>query len=363
MAGRWIPLTALYVYVACRVITVVFVAIANRFTHNSLLYDLTIWDGEWFLRAVRDGYPSHLPMIQGHVAANPIAFFPFYPLVVRVIGFTGISPGVIALVVSAAAGATAVVAVGLLARRLAGDEAGTRAALLFAICPGAFVFSLAYTEGIVITCVALGLICLLDRRWVAAGLLGLIATASSPVGLAVLLSCAWCAGRSVWTERRFGAMTSLLIAPIGFASYMAYLWIHTGNLMAWRLTERGGWQSYPSLIYPVRIVATFVTNPLAPTMTGQILFFGTVAAVIGIALMFREHQPPPVILYGLGAVVAAAISQPVGLRPRFLLLAFPMIIALATRYQGRTYRWLVAVSAVLLAGFTVLELASRAVFP
>ena len=106
-----------------------------------------------------------------------------------------------------------------------------------------------------------------------------------------------------------------------------------------------------------------MTDPLAPTMTGQILFFGTVAAVIGVVLMFREHQPPPVILYGLGAVVAAAISQPVGLRPRFLMLAFPLIIALATRYQGRTYRWLVALSALLLAGFTVLELASRAVFP
>ena len=363
IVGRWIPLTALYVYVACRVITVVSVAVANRFTHNSLLYDLTIWDGEWFLRAARNGYPSHLAMIHGHVAANPIAFFPFYPLVIRVIALTGISPGVIALVVSAATGATAVVAVGLLARRLAGDAAGTRAALLFALCPGAFAFSLAYTEGIVITCVALGLIALLDRRWLAAGLLGLIATASSPVGLAFLLSCAWCAGRSVWSERRFGAMTSLLLAPMGFVAYMVFLWIHTGTLMAWRLTERGGWDSYPSLLYPLRIVGTFVTDPLAPTMTGQILFFGTVAAVIGVVLMFREHQPPPVILYGLGAVVAAAISQPVGLRPRFLMLAFPLIIALATRYQGRTYRWLVALSALLLTGFTVLELASRAVFP
>ncbi len=79
--------------------------------------------------------------------------------------------------------------------------------------------------------------------------------------------------------------------------------------------------------------------------------------------MVREHQPAPVLLYGICAVGAAAISQPVGLRPRFLLLAFPMIIALGTRYEGRAHRWLVGVSAVLLLGFSVLELASRAVFP
>ncbi len=41
--------------------------------------------------------------------------------------------------------------------------------------------------------------------------------------------------------------------------------------------------------------------------------------------MLREHQPPPVFLYGLCAAGSAAISQPVGLRPRFLMLAFPMV--------------------------------------
>ena len=78
--------------------------------------------------------------------------------------------------------------------------------------------------------------------------------------------------------------------------------VHTGTLDAWRLTERGGWKSYPSLTYPFRIVWTFLRDPLSPTLTGQILFFGTVAAVIGVVLMVREHQPAPVLLYGLCAV-------------------------------------------------------------
>ena len=78
---RWIPSTALVAYLACRVATVIAVAVADLFTHNSVVFDLTRWDGAWFLRAVHQGYPSHLPMSHGHVAANPIAFFPLFPLV------------------------------------------------------------------------------------------------------------------------------------------------------------------------------------------------------------------------------------------------------------------------------------------
>jgi energy-coupling factor transporter ATP-binding protein EcfA2 len=99
------------------------------------------------------------------------------------------------------------------------------------------------------------------------------------------------------------------------------------------------------------------------TLTGHILFIGTVAGIIGCVLMIRDRQALPVLAYGIATVALAAISQPVGLRPRFLMLAFPIVIALATRYSGRTYRVLVAASAVLLALLSVYEISSRAVFP
>ena len=45
------------------------------------------------------------------------------------------------------------------------------------------------------------------------------------------------------------------------------------------------------------------------------------------------------------------------------MLAFPMVMALGTRYEGRTHRVVVAVSVVLLALMTMLEAGSQAVFP
>jgi len=362
-ATRWFPTTALAVYLACRLLTVAGVAVADRTTHNSIVGDLTTWDGAWFLRIVHHGYPSELPMTHGHVVGNPTAFFPVFPLAVRALAALGVSPGVGALLLSGVTGATAVVAVGFLARRLAGGRAAARAALLFAVFPGTFAFSLAYSEGLVVTCVAVGLLALLDRRWWLAGLLGAVATAASPVALAFVVSCAWSGGRAAWRARRPGPLVAPLLAPAGFVAYMAYLRVHTGTLSAWRLTERGGWHSYPSLLYPFRIIGTFVTDPRSPTLTGQILVAGTVVAVVGVVLMVREHQPAPVLLYGLCALGSAAVSQPVGLRPRFLMLAFPVVIAAGTRYDGWVHRGLVALSAVLLVLCTVLEVSSYAVFP
>ena len=362
-AGMWIPTAALLTYVACRIATLGAVAIADVSTHNSVIFDLTRWDGVWFLRAVHSGYPSHLPMANGHVLANPVAFFPMFPLLVRAGVALGIDAGVAALLLSAVTGLSAVWAVGLLARRLAGDSAASRAALLFAVFPGTFAFSFPYSEGIVITCVGFGLLALLDRRWWLAGLLGALATASSPVALAFVVSCTWSAGIAVRRHRNFGALLAPLLAPLGFVAYMSYLWRHTGELMAWRLTERGGWHSYPSLAYPFQIAWKFISNPVGPTLTGQILVAGSVATVIGVVLMIKEHQPAPVFLYGLCSAGAAAISLPVGLRPRFLMLAFPMVVALGTRYTGWTHRALVAVSIVLLTLMTVLEAGSQSVFP
>jgi hypothetical protein len=362
-AGLWIPTTALLAYVACRIATVGAVAIADLSTHNSVIFDLTRWDGVWFLRAAHSGYPSHLPMAHGNVLANPVAFFPLFPLLMRAGAAIGLDAGVAALLVSALTGLGAVWAVGLLARRLAGERAAARAALLFAVFPGTFAFSFPYSEGIVITCAGFGLLALLDRRWWLAGLLGALATASSPVALAFVVSCAWSAGIAVRRDRNFGALAAPLLAPLGFVAYMVYLWRHTGEPMAWRLTERGGWHSYPSLAYPFQIAWKFISNPVGPTLTGQILVAGSVAAVIGVVLMVKERQPAPVFLYGLCVAGAAAVSLPVGLRPRFLMLAFPMVMAAGTRYSGWTHRALVAVSVVLLVLMTVLEAGSQSVFP
>jgi hypothetical protein len=332
--------------------------------HRTADYILGQWDTWWFINAARRGWPSHVPMAHGHAVRSTIAFFPVFPLAVRYLTrLTGWSLLTSSLTISMVTGLTAMITVWALVRRYAGPAAADRATLLLAVFPGSFVISLGYSEGILITAVACGLLALQQRRWVLAGLAGLVATGTAPVALAFVAACLWCAVSAIRHDRQWRALAAPLLAPVGFVTYQLWLWAHTGDLSAWRATERGGWHSYPSLLYPFRIIGTFVTDPRSPTLTGQILVAGTVVAVVGVVLMVREHQPAPVLLYGLCALGSAAVSQPVGLRPRFLMLAFPVVIAAGTRYDGWVHRGLVALSAVLLVLCTVLEVSSYAVFP
>ncbi len=361
---RWFLFWPVVAYLVARVVTVAALLVADVADHRGLAGQLAKWDGTWFLRAAAQGWPRHVPMAHGHVAASTIAFFPLFPIAIRWLSSaTFLSPLLVGLFISAVTGLTAVVAIGLLVRRFAGSQRATRATLLFVLFPGTFVFSLVYSEGILLTCVALGLVALLERRWLLAGLLGLVATSTSPIALAFVLSCAWCAGWSAWRDRSFRPLVAPVLAPLGFVACMVWFWQHTGVLDAWTLTERGGWNSSPSLLYPLRVLATFVRNPLSPTMTGQILVAGTVVAVIGGVLAIRQRQPAPVLIYGLAAAALAAISSPVGLRPRFVMLAFPLVVAYGTRLRGRAYIGALVLSAGALLAMSALEFASWAVFP
>ena len=355
---------AVLAYLAARAFTLGVVALADLWTHHSWVSDLSTWDGAWFLKAVYHGWPSQLPIVNGHVGASPVAFFPLLPLVIRGLAdVSGLGAATVGIIVSGVSGLGAVYAVGALTRHFAGVAKAERAALLFALSPGSFVFSLIYAEGLLIVFTALGLLALLQRRWLVAGVLGALASITSPVGLAFAASCAVTALVATWREREWQALVAPLLAPMGFVAWMFYLWRHTGTLMAWRETERHGWNSFPSLAYPFRILTKFLFNPLSPTMTGQILFWGTVVAIGLSVLMFRERQPLAVLAYGLSAVVLFAISSPVGLRPRFLMLAFPLTIAAATRWEGKKFAVALALSVAGLALMTIETLTSWAVFP
>jgi hypothetical protein len=361
---RWFLFWPVVAYLAARVATVAALLFADLSDHRSLASELARWDGTWFLRAAQQGWPRHLPMAHGHVTANTVAFFPVFPLAIRWLSSaTALAPLAVGLAISAATGLTAVVAIGLLVRRFAGSQAATRGTLLFVLFPGTFAFSLAYSEGIVLTCIALGLVALLNHRWWLAGLLGLLATATSPIALAFVLSCTWSAGWAAWRGRSVRPLVAPVLAPLGFVAYMGWLWRHTGVLDAWRLTEQGGWHSSSSLAYPLRVLATFARDPLGPTLTGQILVAGTVVAVIGAVLAIRQRQPASVLIYGVAAAVLAATASPIGLRPRFLLLAFPLVVAYGTRLRGRAYTGALLVSTTLLVAMSALEFTSWAVFP
>ena len=130
--------------------------VAEPTAYQTITNVLTSWDGRWYLELIRRGYPDSIPAdITYEQLEARAAFFPVYPWTVRAVDT--VLPGgdtFAALFVNFVLGAVAVVLVGLLARRLYSVSVAARAMTLFAVFPGSFVLSFAYSEAVLIVLAA-----------------------------------------------------------------------------------------------------------------------------------------------------------------------------------------------------------------
>lgn len=365
------------IYLASRAVVLLTMGIVAIIGGGSLGDRIDRWDSVWYLRVITrwtdkalhgtyiNGYPSHLPIVGGHVAANTLAFFPALPLLMHGLsGLTGMSHFAAGVVVSNLTGLTATIGVWMLVREYAGDRAANRATVLFAFFAGSFVFSMIYSEGLVITGTAFGLLALMRRRYLLAGLLGFVATAAAPIALAFVVSCLWVAGRAILERREWRSLVAVVLAPMGTIAYLIWTWRYTGTLSAFTKTERGGWNSFLSIAYPFKVIWANLAHPITTTANPRLVFFCIIGVVLAALIALRDRQPVPVALYGIAVGVLALLTQPVGPRPRIILDAFPLILAVALRYkEGWKYQVAVFSSVAFLVAMTAYSVGSWTVFP
>ncbi|MDQ3974222.1 MAG: hypothetical protein M3276_07795, partial [Actinomycetota bacterium] len=150
------------------------------------------------------------------------------------------------------------------------------------------------------------------------------------------------------------------LAPLELLGFFGYLWAHTGQPAAWLLVQRHGWGERVDFGYrTLREVAIAVRDPAnAPVVVAVAgLAFVAVAAV----LLWRWRPPAELVVYAVGVIVLALLSRRLQARPRFILTAFPLIVAVARPLGGRLLAVAVAVSAALLSALSVLTVAQQVI--
>lgn len=209
------------------------------------------FDSGWYAGIVQNGY-SYAPGRQ-----SAIAFFPVYPLVVRALvaplGNIQLAGQVVALL----SGLAAVLLVGRWAwRRLPRRSALLTIGVTLTYPYTLFLHGTMYADGLYLL-LAAGAFLLLDRRWyLAAGLVGALAAASRPFGIAVAVGLvvrtlemvAQETGRTGWRDvvaavRRVRIRhAGVLVSFAGLLAWMAYLGAEFGNPLAFVETESSpGW--------------------------------------------------------------------------------------------------------------------------
>lgn len=331
------------------------------------------WDSVWYLAIALGGY-------EGDPART--AFFPLYPLLLRVFGAPGAAIGddaaayvLAGIAVSLAAFAAALYLIHRLTELELGADVARTTVWLVALFPTAFAFSALYTESLFLALSAGSLYAARLGRWRAAGLAGLLAAATRSTGvlLVVPLAILW------WQSgREFGKAAWIATVPLGLAAYLGYLALATGDPWApfsvqdaW-LRELAGpwggaWDGARAAWDGVRQVASGSREPVYFEIAAgdpyviaahNIGNFGFLAlALVAIVGAFRR-LPLAYATWGLLAV-ALPLSYPVGPEPlaslpRYLAIAFPlhMWLALWAR-EHRAQRAVMAASALALAALTV----------
>ena len=292
---------------------------------------LTQWDGRWYLEIVRGWYPESIPanITYDQIEARA-AFFPLYPWLTRTVD--AVLPGgdtFAALAVNFVLGAISVVLIGLLAYRLFSVSVAAKSMTLYAIFPGSFVLSFAYSEALLIVLAAACLWFLVDEKWLLAGIFGALATATRPNGVGVVLACAVASYLAIRRDRAWRSLVAPALAPLGFIWFQWYIDRVTGERGAWFRVQREAWSEGTSFgVTAIKDTWGFLASPLdSPTDALTAL---TVLALIFMGYcLWRRPLPAPLVAYSAVVVALMLIPETVTARPRFLFTAFPLFIAVA----------------------------------
>ena len=297
---------------------------------NLIMRVLTSWDGAWYYRIIRDGYPGVVPPDISYFDPQArAAFFPVYPMLVRAMDFVLPGGDVFAgITVNFLIGAGGIWVTGLLAREIFGERVGYRAMLLMVFFPGSFVLSFTYSEATLILVAAASLLFLLRRQWLLAGILAAIGTATRPNGLALVAACAVASFVAIRTHRDWRSLVAPVLAPLGFIGFQVFLRLHAGEWV-WFRVQREAWDEGTSFgLTAIRNTAEAITRPLSsPTDIITAVSFFT--AIVMLVIMYKRRLPWPLMAFVLVVLAMMILPNTVTARPRFLYTAFPLLISVA----------------------------------
>ena len=298
---------------------------------NGLAHDLCQWDCNWYLSIAESGYDLAPHLVRGLWQAN-WAFFPLFPLLVRLTAtLAGIAPTIAGAAVATAA-LWAFTVLGWLYRvRTRPNATPWPWLLLLAAWPYGFYFDAAYSESLY---AALTVACLLalqtGRPWLAAAACALV-TATRPTGA---LLAAWFGLHRLWRARLVRSPTEALrllapaaLAPLGILGFMAFLWRHVGDPFAFA-TIQGAWGH--SLRNPAAVLldALRAADPMNGRL-GLIYLAGWALLGLGAAGLLAAKRRPAEAWLCAATVLMALLSGVVWSMPRFVACNPAFLLAAA----------------------------------
>ena len=282
-----------------------------------------VWDSGWYLDIAQHGYSSALRQDPAILNQANFAFFPLYPLLMRLLAPLVGGPFVAGLVVS---NVCLLVACLVLMRLVAldhGPDVARRAVKYLVLFPTAFILSGAFSESLFLALSVSAFLLVRKERLLAAGVIGFFASLTRSVGvvLVVPLLLQYVLQRRSASRRLEPRALLLLVAPLGLAFWSAWNFVLTGNALAFAQIQASWGRTLRS---PLAMLAEGLG---ASRLDARLSAWMALAALAAVVAFARRLGPVYVLLSLL--LIAIPLSTGLQSMPRYLLAAFPLPILAA----------------------------------
>ncbi|MBE0429923.1 MAG: hypothetical protein IBX61_08645 [Thermoleophilia bacterium] len=313
------------------------------------------WDANWYMSIIAQGY-EWVPDDQSNVA-----FFPLYPLMVKVLGLAlGERYLMAGMALSTLFLISGMVFLYRLVREDYGEKVAGRAVLLLAIFPTSVYFSSLYTESLFLLSSVAAFYYARQGRWALVGGWGLLASLTRIAGLWLLLPLLWeyLSQKNFSLRRMSPKVVWLALLPGGIALYMSYLYLAFGRPLAFADAQMAGWAHELSTVWGS--VAGDLDRLLNHSELWPAYDLAAAAVVAACLVLGLRKLRGSYNIYLLVSLLAPFLGGTSKSMSRYMLVIFPVFIVMAL-YSGRpVVRYsLYAVSVALLALTTAMFISGR----
>lgn len=350
----WIDWQVVASIISIKLILLIFGVVAYQVLLNQRVSSLVgafeiwnVWDAPHYIDIAQHGYVSSGP------SRFYLVFYPLFPALTHVFALVLVNYVVAAFAVSALASVAAGLLLYHLVRLDSSDSLARGAVWFLFIFPTSYFLHIGYTESLFLALTLGSFLAARKQNWMAAGLVGALASFTRVNGLFLIPALAVEAYLQYRQSRRWDP--EWLWIGCVFLGFAAYLWINyrvTGNPLAFEQMLKGYW--YKSFAWPWQGIQGTIQSigwrgPADGMMVGIMEAFFILLTLVATVVTFFTIRPS----YGVWMAGNWLIITSTGFIlsvPRYALIFFPIYILFARLGRERIWYSILTTASLLFLG-------------
>lgn len=289
------------------------------------------WDTPHYMNIAKKGYGLTEDTI------NLIAFFPLYPMLVKIFNFLFNNLVLTGLVISNIAYIIAAVFLYKLIQLDHSKETALRGVLFFSIFPTAFFLHAAYTESLFMALILSSFYNARKGNWLAAGLLGMFVTSTRITGVVLFPALII----EYLDQNKFKIkkdIAFLALVPLGFAAYLVINYFVFGDFFGFLTRQKAVWNKsitipWEGFSYHFNSISWLKNSNIITIALSESLY-GLLGLAYSIWAMFKMRTSYAAYCF-LAWLVFTSTAFWLSI-PRYTLALFPIFISMGkvSKHKG-----------------------------